>query len=140
MRRTLLISMCLAVLAGAGCGLFQKKGDPDLVYAAEAKAALVELMASGENPFPEGWEPDRVRALPLVLRAPGRYAFGPFDIDLVRRLYRAEIVSEQGVVSLYAGAFKVDAEGRWTAKWPESRRREPLPPPPPPPDETPPQP
>jgi hypothetical protein len=121
MRIALLISISLAALAAAGCPS-ARKPDADLPLAERAKAALIQLMEDGENPF-KGVDPDRMRNVPVVVRAPGRYAWGAFDLDLVRAVYRAEFGTEQ-LQRRYSGRFKIDMEGGWHAQWPEERQVE----------------
>jgi len=121
MRIALLISIGVAALAAGGCPS-ARTPDRDLPTAERAKQALLDLMEDGENPF-KGVDPDQVRKLPVVIRAPGRYAWGAFDIDLVRAIYRAEFGTEHSQ-QRYSGRFKVDMEGGWHAQWPEERQVE----------------
>ena len=121
MRIALILSIGVAALAAAGCPS-ARPPDADLPLAERAKAALLELMTTGENPF-KGVDPGQMRNVPVVIRAPGRYAWGAFDLDLVRAVYRAEFGTEQSL-RRYSGRFKVDMEGGWHAQWPEERQVE----------------
>jgi hypothetical protein len=117
----LIISIGVAALAAAGCPS-ARTPDRDLPNAERAKAALLQLMNDGENPF-KGVDPGLMSKMPVVVRAPGRYAWGAFDLDLVRAVYRAEFGAEQSL-RRYSGRFKIDMEGGWHAQWPEERQVE----------------